>query len=141
MTKQKVLIISATGVALFILGIIFLMNDVCSVDAWVRCRNIDESVGFIVTLLMYTIPVFIFSLLTYFLREETFRTWLRLTSWFIPVSMILVLVSSNRDIPGGGNLIPSASPQDLVGVFTWGLYILVSLVIIIWKYFATRRSK
>jgi len=137
MTKKKVFIISATGVALFILGILFLMNDVCSVDTWVRCYDIDEYVDLLATLLMYAIPVFTFSLLTYKMREEVFSSWLLFTYVWIPFSFAVVLFSSSRQ---SANIV-GLSDQAIFGVFTWGLYILISLIIIIWKYFSTRHSK
>lgn len=134
MTKKSVLIVSVIGVVLFILGILFLMNDVCSVDAWVKCRIVDKSVNMLVDLLMFAIPAFLFSLLTYFLHEKVFRAWLRFTYWWIPLSFAIVLFSSSRP---SANIV-GISDQEIFGVLTWGLYIIISLIIIAWKYFSTR---
>ena len=135
MTKKSVLIGSVTGVVFFILGMLFLMNDACSVDAWVRCRNVDELVNTLLTLLMFAIPIFLFSLLTYFLKEEIFRIWLRFTYWWVPLSFVMVIFSSDHS---GGLL--GISDQEIFGILTWGLYIIISLIIVVWKYVATRRS-
>jgi hypothetical protein len=85
---------------------------------------------------IFILPMFIFSLITYFLREEVFRAWFRFTYWWIPLSFIIVLFSSSRQ---PANIV-GISDQAIFGVLTLGLYVLVSLSIVVLKYFTPRRS-
>jgi len=76
-------------------------------------------------------PIFFafpFSLITYFLREEIFRSWIRFTYIWVPVSMFLVLI-----IPGGaGNgAFPSLIDKESVSILMSGLYFIISLIMII----------
>ncbi len=136
MSKKVVLIISGIGLILFVLSILFLTNNMCSTDVWVQCRQIDESIDLISTLLLFTIPMFLFSLVTYFLREEVFRTWIRFTLWWVPLSFVIILFSSSRQ---SANIV-GLSDQAIFGTLAFGLYVLISLIIIAWKYSATRRK-
>ena len=136
MSKKVVLIISGIGLILFVLSILFLTNNMCSPDVWVQCRQIDESIDLISTLLLFTIPMFLFSLVTYLLREEIFRTWIRFTLWWVPLSFVIILFSSSRQ---SANIV-GLSDQAIFGTLAFGLYVLISLIIIAWKYSATRRK-
>ncbi|MBM3261623.1 hypothetical protein FJY93_04385 [Candidatus Kaiserbacteria bacterium] len=79
--------------------------------------------------------MFILSLITYFLREEVFRTWIRFTYWWVPLSFVVVLFAGSRP---SANIV-GLSDQEIFGFLTWSLYVLISLVTIIWKYFGTRK--
>ena len=79
----------------------------------------------------------IFSFLTYFLREEVFRAWLRFAYVWIPLSLVIIYLSTGWT--GGGFGIPNVLDQETVAIILSGLFIVISLLLILWKYFATRR--
>jgi hypothetical protein len=80
------------------------------------------------------IPLFLLSLITYKMREEIFRAWLKFSYVWIPLTMLAILVSPEY----GNALLPIE--KGTVGVFFSLLYIIISLLIIAYKYF-TLKSK
>ena len=82
------------------------------------------------------VPVFFFSLTTYFLRDEIFHTWIRFTTLWVLFSFIVIFASTDHS---GGLL--GISDQEAFGIITWVLYILISFIIIGWKYGVTRLAK
>lgn len=81
-------------------------------------------------MIFYIFPfVFLFSLITYFLREEIFRSWIKFTYVWVPLSMFLVFI-----IPGGGGngAFPSLIDKQLVAILMSGLFSIISLIIVIW---------
>lgn len=81
------------------------------------------------------IPLFILSLITYKMRGEVYSAWLKFTYVWIPLTMFMILIA-----PEYGNAFLPIEKGTVAGFFSL-LYILISLIIIIWKYFATRRDK
>jgi len=80
-----------------------------------------------------------FSLLTYKMREEVFRAWLHFAYWWIPLSIVLTLLASGGS--GGGFGIPNVFDQEFVAFVFSVLFAIISLVIILWKYLATRKKR
>jgi len=80
-------------------------------------------------------PLLILSLITYKMRDEVFRTWLKFTYVWIPLTMFLILIA-----PEYGNAFLPIEKGTVAGFFSL-LYILISLLLITYKYFATRNSK
>ena len=133
MKKKYVLVISLSLVAiLYILGMNGNGTLPCGESYSRTCAHLVRNIWVSAIII---IPVAFFSLITYFLREEIFRAWLRFTYWWVPLSFAIVLFASSRQ---SANIV-GLSDQAIFGVFTWGLYILISLIIITWKYLATRK--
>ena len=86
------------------------------------------------SLFVFAPAMFFFSLITYKMREAIFISWARFTYVWVPLSMMLILISD--DSPG--HLFVSA--QEFVAMLLWGLYIIISLIIIVWKYLSLRRN-
>lgn len=136
MTKKHTLIISSFfAVMLFVVGanMSSINSLLCGEPRSFSCLDI---IDIIATLLVFTIPIFVFSLLTYFLRTETFRAWLHFTYWWVPLSFVIILFSSSRP---SANIV-GISDQEIFSILTFGLYVLLSLIIIAWKYAATRKG-
>lgn len=66
---------------------------------------------------------------------RAFSAWKKFAIWFVPLATLLFIFYPD---PGSGDLF-SPYPEQ---VFQWvsGLYVIISLIIIAWKYFATRRN-
>jgi len=84
MTKKNVLVVSFAYVIFFIVS--FLVSLLCEED---MCRIHDDSVlGWMLLNFIFLIPIFIFSLITYKMREEVFQSWWRFARWFAPVIIL-----------------------------------------------------
>jgi hypothetical protein len=128
MKKNIVLAVS------FVLSVILVIVDrigtvaLCGGSFYSNC--IDRLFD-IIFLSVFIFPIFFFSLLTFFLKEAIFRTWLHFSYWWIPLSIILILISD----PSPGHLAPSL--REMAGMVSFGLYVIISLGIIIWKWVRT----
>ena len=78
--------------------------------------------------------VLIFSLITYKMRDEMFRAWLRFSYWWIPLSFILILSANNET----GHVFPFPSLQAVLGIAFPILYAIISLILIVWKHLSMR---
>lgn len=136
MNKKQTLILGLIGLFCLGLGLWFLMSDVCQPDIWVKCRSIDSTIDIIISLLFFALPLTVFSLITYKMRNEVFRAWLRFSHWWIPLSFILILSASNEP----GNIFPFPSLQAIFGIALPGLYFIISLILILLKHFSARRD-
>ncbi len=76
------------------------------------------------------LPITIFSLITYPLREETFRSWLRFAKWWVPMSMLLVLITPDGQ---SGGYMPSLIDKQVVAFLTSAVFIIISLIIVLYK--------
>jgi hypothetical protein len=136
MSKKSVLLISLAYVFYFVAA--FLISLVCEAD---RCRIHDDSIlGWLLLYFIFLIPVFIFSLITYKMREEVFRAWWRFALWFVPVIMLVTFLfnSQNR---GGGMVATMAGGFDIliIGIF-YTIFVITSLVKIILTYRQVKRE-
>ncbi len=75
------------------------------------------------------IPLFLFSLITYKMRDEIYRAWLRFAYVWIPLSMVAILLAPEYS---GDWMYPVV--KGTVAFFSSVLFALVSLGIIIWRY-------
>ena len=101
-TKKSVLIFSAASLALLIaLG---LFQGSCDYDARGLCWQYWSEIGDFGQNIFIMVPLFVFSLITLRMREEVFRTWIHFAIWFVPLSVVLIIMSPDR---GGGMLFPT----------------------------------
>jgi hypothetical protein len=81
-----------------------------------------------ILLFLFSIVVLIFSSVTYFLKEDIFRFWIKFTYYWIPISMLLVLaIPSNSS----GGFFPSLIDKESVAILMSGLFCIISFIIII----------
>ena len=134
MTKKKILFVSLIGT---ILG--FLITGLPMLTFWCGAGNYTcwDRLEFVGNLLLIFLPLFLFSLITYKMRDEVFRTWLRFAYVWIPVSLVFIYLAGGWS--GGGFGIPNVLDQESVSIIFAGLFALISLLLIVWKWFATRR--
>ncbi|MDP2655239.1 MAG: hypothetical protein Q8P17_01625 [bacterium] len=81
------------------------------------------------------IPLFLLSLITYKMSEEVYRAWLRFANVWIPLSIVLIFLAPEYS---GDWMFPVV--KGTVAFFSSLLFVLISLLIICWKYFTSRRS-
>lgn len=88
MTKKKVVIISG------IISIILLVINFAGI--YRTCENVFECTEILygaVLILFPIIPLLVFSLITYNMREDVYQAWWKFTRVWIPLSMLAVLIS------------------------------------------------
>lgn len=78
------------------------------------------------------VSLFLVSLIVYKMRDEVFRTWSRFAVVWIPLSMFLVLIA-----PEYGHAFMPIEKGTVAG-FSSLLFVIISVVIIMWKYLTTR---
>ncbi|MDP2655497.1 MAG: hypothetical protein Q8P17_03110 [bacterium] len=138
MSKKKVFWISLVGtIAAYILvnPLRFgFCRDTYTFGESVGCLDkLAPILGLVIGL--FAIVLLAFSLITYFLREEVFRAWVRFAYWWIPVSIVLIYLA--KDSSGGGFGIPNVLDQESVSFILAALFAFISLLIIVWKYVAS----
>lgn len=92
-----------------------------------------EDIGF--AFFYYALSILVISVLIYKVRDEVFRAWVKFATWWAPVQIFLVLIFP---VSGGGYLI--SIDKQFAAIILSGLFTIVSLLLIIWKWFASRRS-
>ncbi|MHB0865686.1 MAG: hypothetical protein ACYC1Y_02190 [Minisyncoccota bacterium] len=84
------------------------------------------------------LPLFLFSLITYKMRDEVYRAWLRFASVWIPLSMLGILLApeySEQFLP----MFPVV--KGTVAFFSSLLFFTISLFIVVWKFFVVRSAE
>lgn len=133
MSKTNILIVSSIGSLLFLL---FLFAKDLGFCAFVSSSCADMFDPIAENLLVFVV-LLLFSLITYKMRDEVYRAWLRFSYFWIPLSMVLILLSPEYS----GGYIPLYSiTKSSVAFVSSLLFVIISLTIIAWKYFSTRRS-
>ena len=79
------------------------------------------------------ISFFLFSLITYKMRNEVYSAWLRFSYVWIPLSMTAIFLAPEYS----GDLMYPIE-KGSVALITSLLFVVISFLIIVWKYFATR---
>ncbi len=145
MKKTKNIVLLVSG----LLGVILILSDFITTSK--VCSFFRSSSGvdfdcmnkvFNTAMIFYIFPfVFLFSLITYFLKEEIFHAWSKFTYVWVPISMFLVFI-----IPrGGGNgAFPSLIDNQLMAILMSGLFVIISIIMIIWlsvKYYWFKKYK
>lgn len=77
------------------------------------------------------VPAFIFSLISVFLREEVTRSWRKFTNYFLPISIVVILLTPNSS--HGMDILPLI--KENVTILLVSVYSIVSLVLILYKSF------
>ena len=71
------------------------------------------------------IPVLLFSLITYKLRDEVFGAWVKFAKWWVLGTILLVLITPAQD----QSFIPL--DKEMISLFSTGMFTLVSLIVIV----------
>ena len=136
---MKKIMLGISGSAFFIILLsFFLFNEKwCYVGT--VCNRMERYVSQNLTIFYYLIPfILLFSLLTYKMHERVFRSWLHFAYWWVPLSIILTFLAGGGS--GGGFGMPNIFDREFVAFIFSALFFVISLIIIVWKYIATRRG-
>ena len=128
--KKNLLIFTLT---ISLIGIVVnysrLTYDYCP-STYVPCTDLvyDGLVNFLIF-----IPLLLFSLITYRMRESIYRAWVRFVYVWIPLSMILIFLA-----PEYSNDWMFPVTKASVAFVTFWIFVIISSLIIIYQYIATR---
>jgi hypothetical protein len=129
--KRKILLLT------FILGVTILASGLlepfklCGAE-WRKCMDINYAFG--LAGLIFA-PLFFFSLITYFMKEEVFRAWLRFSTIWVPLTMVCTLLAPDYS----QSLLPIV--KGSVSFFMSLAYSVLSVIIILTKMYTTREKK
>ena len=121
MTKKNVLFAGICGFFLFLIVIFSSKIGLCDPYNG-ACTDEYDSLSEIFQIF---IPVLLFSLITYKLRDEVFDTWVKFVMWWVLGTFILVLIVPAQD----SSLLPIT--KEIVSLFSTVVFTLVSLIVII----------
>lgn len=130
-TKRNVAILNGVGVLVFVLLIVFLPSPYhCG-----TYEKLCDSLGNFALFLLIAPPLFLFSLVTYKMRDEVYQAWWRLTRWWIPISMLLVLIT-----PEDNGAFMQIN-RGFVAFLMSGLFSILSIAIILSAFVASQKKK
>jgi len=124
--KKNTFFISLTYLVYFF-GI--LISDLMCHSSWCRVHD-DDFFGQIFFLFLPLLPVFLFSLITYKMRDEVFQAWWRFARFFVPVIMLVTFLINSRSRSGGMGIsgaIAGSFDMFIIGLF-YAIFIITSLV-------------
>ncbi len=78
--------------------------------------------------------IFFFSLVTYKMRDEVFKFWLKFCYFYIPIFVLIIFTFTLPGSNGGGWAIPGGFFTALIFFFLLFLFFLISLILVIVKY-------
>ena len=123
-TRKRLLTISFILVLIFSVAYFIHPADFCY---WRNsCSFVSEI--FILYLMLF-IPVFLFSLITFKLKESTFSLWRNFSVWAIPISLIIISFLPTRT--HGLDFLPITKGTVIFSLTV--LYSVISLLLIIYK--------
>ncbi len=139
MTKKNILGFSLLGTFILISSISLQEINACY-DSWTWCRGVW---GFLDSWGPFILPfpvLLISSLVTYKLHDKVFYTWLKFSTVAIPV--ILLLVAKSPESAYGGFLASAMTvTRSEASLQLSVLYLVLSLMLIAWKWFTLRKKK
>jgi hypothetical protein len=125
MTKKKVFVISlAITVTNFL-----LIGGNKTLDFWCGENNYDcrSNLLYFNSYLFLFLPILLFSIITYFIKEEVFRVWLKFTYWYFPVYILVILFLSDNS----GGFFSYLLSSKFFAVTLSGLYIIISFFLVL----------
>ena len=85
---------------------------------------------------LFVFPVaLLFSLITYKMRDEVSRAWIKFTTWWVPLQILLVALTPESS---GGYFVVILDTQ-FAAIILSGLFVIISLLLIVVKFFSLRK--
>ena len=134
MTKLRVLFFSLAGTLLYFSQFLF---DSGSCGSNKICNEVGDVLNQDSLTLIIILPfVFLFSLITYNMREEIFQSWWHFARWFVPLIIVSTfLLYRNGESSGVGMTgIGSGVGEAFILSVLYAIFIITSLVKIILAY-------
>ena len=137
LNKKKVLSVSIVGILSLILIVILQVYFDLSFGSECGAYN-PPIAGCLSALLTYVfvifIPILIFSLITYRLKEDTFLSWQKFTVIYLFIYLFIIIIAPWQHDP----FFP-IEKEIMVMIFC-SIYTLISLILITYKSFSLRKN-
>jgi hypothetical protein len=134
MTKKNILIFSAV-ISTILLIANFIGNVRICTKGGVENYSCLDMLSSIEVIFLPIFAILVFSLITYKMRDEVFRLWLRFVYWWIPFSMFLTLITPNAN----GGYFVSLWDNEMTAIFSSFIFVIVSTILIIYKSMKTKK--
>ncbi len=132
-SKKTILFVSIFMAAIAIVSGLFEPFRLCG-DSWRSCMDLNFAFS---QLIFPSLPLFIFSTITFFLRDSVFHAWARFA---VPATILSMLAIFFMQDSGSGGFGPQLSfGKGDVALITGLLFVVISIVIIVREYL--RRAK
>lgn len=105
-------------------------------DSWRKCMDLNYNIDLVI---LPIIPLFLFSLITYKMRDEVYKAWFRFSYVWIPLSMILIFLAPEYPT-SGGFLSLYAATKGSVAFVSSTFFVAISLILVVYKHITSRRS-
>src|SRR3989338_7499703 len=128
-TKKNVLFLAIFGSVIFYLTA-FQPKIICG-GVYGDCWDIIDLIW---PLLLSALPLLFLSLITYKMRDEIFHTWITFAKWWVPLSVIAILVTP---VESGGWI--SVPLQATMALFCAAALFVISLILITYKHFTLKK--
>ena len=131
--KRKLILILAGAILAFIFAVAVLCQSIPSGNCYGKWGEAGQAVGSLsIALMIAAIPLF-------FLREEAFRSWFSFAKFYLPIVLALILWSAFASSSTSWGVSMGSDAET----FTWFfsiLFLIISIVLIIWKSWRLRRT-
>lgn len=103
------------------------MQGICDYDSHGFCWRYWTEIGNISNTILIFLPLFLFSLITYRMRDEVFEIWVRFALWWTGITIILVLLAPADD--------PSLLPitKSVIALTSTVAFTIISAILVFWK--------
>src|SRR3989344_4264432 len=132
MSRRYILWSSGIVSGLFLILDFIGTDKLCGGQEHTQCMQVTHS--FLIIFLPF-LSLFLLSLITYKMRDEVYRAWLRFAQVWIPLSMLLIFLAPEYTSDW---MFPVV--KGTVAFFSSILFLIISLLLIAWKYFTTHRN-
>jgi cell division protein FtsW (lipid II flippase) len=132
MTKKIVLWASLILMFLYIVMFFLVQKYGCDESKLFFCQDSFIWIVHVVTIFPV---IFLFSLITYKMRNEIFRAWTKFTYVWLPLTLILVFIA-----PEYQNSWLPIYEKSFVSFVLSSLYVLISTILIVAKHFSLKKS-
>jgi hypothetical protein len=127
LTRKNILIVSILGSTLCAYLLYGVLTHLCY-EQWGWCKNMWRPINDVVLPVLFFFPtMLVIQIATWRLNEQIIATWIKFLSWWVPLSIILIIVTPNTK----GMFFPNL--KEIFGLVLPGLFLLISLILIIKK--------
>lgn len=131
LTKRNALLLAFFGSLVFVLSAFQKELSICG-TVYNNCWDI---VDLIWPPLSFSIPLLFLCILTHKMRDEIFVVWINFAKWWVPLSMIAILITP-QEIKGSFS-VPIKEP---LAFFCAGTLLVVSLILIAHKHLTLKKG-
>lgn len=127
MTKKKVFFIS---LAMTVINLLLIGGNK-TLDFWCGENNYDcrSNLLYFSAYLLLFLPILLFSAITYFIKEEVFRAWLKFTCRYLPIYLLAIPLLSGMG--GGGGYLIGPIGSGFIAASLSGLYTIISFFLVL----------